>query len=229
MALKDLMADLHKRVVEQIGLSNYSRKICSGLARAGFSEISIYNKFAEHIVENDLNHGSMDDDLIYLLKNLTKNVMMLKNDDRYSWLYASFSDLKKSAYDEKHFICNNCHYVYNIKDKPSTQKACSNCKTEYNRKLIKQRVPRAKATNEPVVEQNPVIEEAPAVEQSPVVYDAVYVEPVVEQPQHDPFISFNNLGHDSASGKVTLMMDVDFADLKKALDLIDPFLIPKAS
>ena len=232
--MKDLMQHLHKDVYARFKDGrDYSFKVAMKLKKAGLSEISIYNKFAEHIVENELNPETMIDDLEYFLRGVADNIMIMKNEDRFSWLYKSFNDLKWSGFDEKHFICTRCHRVFNIKEKSTSLKACRPCFSEYNKESYelnkdKPKKPKKKDPELEHVEKLPEKHKKRQEDDTEAQEIAQQLKALIETQskakEFGQFMRINDLITEPSKGKVTAMIEVDFNRLIDLLTIVNPYL-----
>lgn len=220
MAVKDIMAELHKAANEKFNTPQlYFHRVTKPLKAAKLSENSIYRLVAEYCVENEIAPSRMVEDTVWLLTELSKNLLVVRTSDRFFWLAKHINELKYTEHDDNHFICNSCHYIKRETQRYGSAKMCKECGKECSRDYAK------KAKQE---SPKPEIQEVTA----PIKQD--------KEPQNEsetncnnldnvtPFIHLSDFLTEPAKGEVTVLVSCKMFDLKQLLEIIDPYLVKNA-
>lgn len=221
MAVKDIMAQLHEAVYSSFATPQlHFHRVIKPLQNAGLSEIAIYRLTAEYMEENDIPVERMVEDVKWLLTELSKNLMIVRTSDRFYWLAKQINELKRSKYDDEHFICTSCHYMKrNTLKVGPTANQCKECAANAAKVYQQRAKDKPKKKDEPKKETETEAEkptpDVPAVQATNAPRDLGF----------GRFITFTDLMTDTDAGEVTVLMTCDLTELKNALEVIDPYLI----
>ena len=241
MTKMDIMGKLGEGVQHSMTPPAYAAIKRNLIEKQGVSEIALYAAVADHLEENDIDPDLYCKDAIELFQKCSKDIFILKTEDKFDYLRNSFSTISMEGSPESRgeFFCNKCFKVKKADEKskkPNYKNACNDCAVKASRDSVKnayqkklQREKDLKESKEQAFTPADTADTAEAAEPKEPLVSLEMVRQIIAETQLekldcDPYIKLDTVTADPSGALVSISCDT--RNLSKLLILLDPYQLP---